>query len=43
VRNTVFSWTPTRFPFHLRSAKKLAINEVTLQRVSCPAHAREWQ
>jgi hypothetical protein len=23
ICNTVFSWTPTRFPFHARSAKKL--------------------
>jgi hypothetical protein len=27
IRNTVFSWTPTRFPFHTSSAKKLTLNQ----------------
>jgi hypothetical protein len=27
IRNTVFSWTRTRFPFHTSSAKKLNINK----------------
>jgi hypothetical protein len=27
IRNTVFSWTRTRFPFHTSSAKKLTFNQ----------------
>jgi hypothetical protein len=27
IRNTVFHWTRTRFPFHASSAKKLALNQ----------------
>jgi hypothetical protein len=27
IRNTVFSWTPTRFPFHTSSAKKLNVTD----------------
>jgi hypothetical protein len=27
IRNTVFSWTVTRFPFHTSSAKKLTLNQ----------------
>jgi hypothetical protein len=27
IRKTVFSWTPTRFPFHTSSAKKLTLNQ----------------
>ena len=27
MRTTVFSWTRTRFPLHIRSAKKLTINQ----------------
>jgi len=27
IRNTVFKWTPTRFPFHTSSAKKLSLNQ----------------
>jgi hypothetical protein len=26
-RTTAFSWTPTRFPFHTSSAKKLTLNQ----------------
>jgi hypothetical protein len=27
IRTTVFSWTPTRFPFHTGSAKKLTFGQ----------------
>ena len=27
IRNTVFGWTRTRFPFHTSSAKKLTLNQ----------------
>jgi hypothetical protein len=27
IRNTVFSWTPTKFPFYTSSAKKLTLNQ----------------
>ena len=27
IRKTVFSWTRTRFPLHIRSTRKLTINE----------------
>jgi hypothetical protein len=27
IRNTVLSWTQTRFPFHTSSAKKLTLNQ----------------
>jgi len=27
IRNTVFRWTPTRFPFHTSSAKKLTLDQ----------------
>jgi hypothetical protein len=27
IRNTVFSWAMTRFPFHTSSAKKLTLDE----------------
>src|SRR6266566_9234594 len=27
IRNTLFSWTPTRFPFHTSSAKNLTLNQ----------------
>ena len=33
IRTTVFSWTPTRFPFHTGAAKKLTFGQspITLQ------------
>ncbi len=27
IRTTVFSWTPTRFPFHTGTAKKLTLGQ----------------
>jgi hypothetical protein len=30
VRTTVFSWTRTRFPLHIRSARKLTLNEAPI-------------
>jgi hypothetical protein len=27
IRKTIFSWTPTRFPLHIRSTRKLTLNE----------------
>jgi hypothetical protein len=30
IRSTVFSWTPTRFPFHIRSTRKLILNEAPI-------------
>ena len=30
IRETVFSWTRTRFPLHIRSARKLTINEAPI-------------
>jgi hypothetical protein len=30
IRNRVFSWTPTRFPFHTNSAKKLTLNQTSV-------------
>jgi len=30
IRTTVFSWTRTRFPLHIRSARKLTINEAPI-------------
>jgi hypothetical protein len=30
IRATVFSWTPTRFPFYTSSTKKLVINEAPM-------------
>ncbi|HTG17849.1 MAG TPA: hypothetical protein VK747_21555 [Blastocatellia bacterium] len=30
IRKTVFGWTRTRFPLHIRSARKLTINEVRI-------------
>ena len=33
IRNTVFSWTPTRFPSHTSSAKKLTLNQTPVATV----------
>ena len=30
IRNTVFSWTSTRFPFHTSSARKLTLNQTSV-------------
>jgi len=30
IRQTVFSWTRTRFPLHIRSTRKLTINEAPI-------------
>jgi hypothetical protein len=30
IRQTVFSWTPTRFPLHIRSTRKLTLNEAPI-------------
>jgi hypothetical protein len=30
IRNTVFSWTRTRFPFHTSSTRKLTVNETPI-------------
>jgi hypothetical protein len=30
IRNTVFSWTRTRFPFHTSSAKKLNVTDLPI-------------
>jgi hypothetical protein len=30
IRETVFSWTRTHFPIHIRSAKKLTLNETSV-------------
>jgi hypothetical protein len=38
IRNTVFSWTRARFPFHVRSAKKLAINKAPIITVTGKAY-----
>ena len=34
IRNRVFSWTPTRFPFHTSSAKKLKLNQTPVVTVT---------
>jgi hypothetical protein len=34
IRNTVFRWTRTRFPFHTSSAKKLALNQTPVVTVT---------
>jgi hypothetical protein len=34
IRNTVFSWTATRFPFHTSSAKKLTLNQTLVVTVT---------
>jgi hypothetical protein len=34
VRQTVFSWTRTRFPLHIRSTRKLTLNQAPV--VTCP-------
>jgi hypothetical protein len=34
IRNTVFSWTAARFPFHTSSAKKLTLNQVLVVTVT---------
>jgi hypothetical protein len=36
IRTTVFSWTPTRFPFHTGSAKKLTFGQ-------SPIHYSYWE
>jgi hypothetical protein len=33
IRKTVFSWTRTRFPLHVRSARKITLNEAPVIRV----------
>jgi hypothetical protein len=33
IRKTVFSWTLTRFPLHIRSTRELAINETPIIKV----------
>jgi len=38
IRNTVFSWTPTRFPFHTASAKKLTLNQTRVITVTGKAY-----
>jgi len=38
IRNTVFSWTPTRFPFHTASAKKLTLNQTPVITVTRKAY-----
>jgi hypothetical protein len=30
IRQTVFSWTRTHFPVHIRSARKLTLNETSV-------------
>jgi hypothetical protein len=30
IRTTVFNWTPTRFPLHIRSTRKLTLNEAPI-------------
>ena len=30
IRNTVFSWSRTRFPFHTSPSKKLALNQTSV-------------
>jgi hypothetical protein len=30
IRTTVFSWTPTRFPLHIRSTRKLTLKEAPI-------------
>jgi hypothetical protein len=30
IRNTAFSWTSTRFPLHIRSTRKLTINQTPI-------------
>jgi hypothetical protein len=30
IRTTVFNWTPTRFPLHITSTRKLTINETPI-------------
>ena len=30
IRTAVFSWTPTRFPLHIRSTRELTINETPM-------------
>jgi hypothetical protein len=34
IRNTVFSWTRTRFPFHTSSAKKLTLDQTPVVTVT---------
>jgi hypothetical protein len=34
IRETVFSWTRTRFPFHTSSAKKLTLNQTPVVTVT---------
>src|SRR6266704_2984718 len=38
IRNTVFSWTRTRFPFHTSSAKKLTLNQTPVITVTGKAY-----
>src|SRR5438034_8299058 len=38
IRKTVFSWTPTRFPFHTSSTKKLTLNQTPVITVTGKAY-----
>jgi hypothetical protein len=38
IRETVFSWTHTRFPFHTRSAKKLTLDQIPVITVTGKAY-----
>jgi hypothetical protein len=38
IRNTVFSWTRTRFPFHTSSAKKLTLDQTPVVTVTGKAY-----
>ena len=38
IRNTVFSWTHTRFPFHTSSAKKLTLDQTPVITVTGKAY-----
>jgi hypothetical protein len=38
IRETVFSWTRTRFPFHTSSAKKLTLNQTPVVTVTGKAY-----
>jgi len=33
IRKTIFSWTRTRFPLHIRSTRELTINQIPIVRV----------
>jgi hypothetical protein len=38
IRNTVFGWTRTRFPLHIRSTRKLTLNETPIITVTGKAY-----